>query len=122
MVKVSIIGHFANGEKNLYDGQTIKTHNVYNALYENIGKQNVMTLDTYGGLKFFVRMPIVLYKALIIAKNIYYCNLLFKKITPWIFISNFFGSFVSMFCFGIVIVKTPSLYSACASSAKARGQ
>lgn len=69
MMKVAIIGHFAFGHTYL-DGQTIKTHNVYNALYENIGKQNVMTLDTYGGLKFFVRMPIVLYKALIIAKNI----------------------------------------------------
>lgn len=32
------------------------------------------------------------------------------------FIVNFFGSFVSVFCFGIVIVNTPSLYSASASS------
>ena len=32
------------------------------------------------------------------------------------FISNFLGSFVSIFCFGIVIVRTPSLYWASASS------
>lgn len=68
-MKVAVIGHFAFGHTYL-DGQTIKTHNVYNALSENIGKQNVMTLDTYGGLKFFIRMPIVLCKALIEAKNI----------------------------------------------------
>lgn len=68
-MKIAIIGHFAFGHTYL-DGQTIKTHNVYNALSENIGKQNVMTLDTYGGLKFFIRMPIILYKALTSAKNI----------------------------------------------------
>ena len=68
-MKVAIIGHFAFGHT-YSDGQTIKTHNVYNALSENIGKHDVMALDTYGGLKFFIRMSIVLYKALAIAKNI----------------------------------------------------
>ncbi len=45
MNKICICGHFANGTKS-YDGQTIKTRNVYNQLIKKYGEENVSTIDT----------------------------------------------------------------------------
>ena len=43
-MNVGIVGHFAE-DKNIYDGQTVKTRNIYSALK---GKYNITKLDTYG--------------------------------------------------------------------------
>ena len=43
-MNVGIVGHFAE-DKNIYDGQTVKTRNIYAALK---GKYNITKLDTYG--------------------------------------------------------------------------
>lgn len=45
-MKFEIIGHFAKG-KNLNDGQTVKTRNLYNQLVEIYGKDEVGAIDTY---------------------------------------------------------------------------
>lgn len=50
MKKICIIGHFAFGKKML-DGQTVKTLNIYNALANELGEQNITCIDTYGGIK-----------------------------------------------------------------------
>lgn len=46
MTKILICGHFANGA-NSFDGQTIKTVNLYKELLEKYGKENVIISDTY---------------------------------------------------------------------------
>ena len=50
MKKICIIGHFAFG-KRMLDGQTVKTLNIYNALANELGEQNITCIDTYGGIK-----------------------------------------------------------------------
>lgn len=69
MFTATIIGHFAWKHQCL-DGQTIKTHNVYCALKEAIGDNNVGTIDTCGGLLFLLRLPMILLKVLCTSKNI----------------------------------------------------
>ena len=69
MYKVSVIGNFSFG-RNDHGGQTTKTHNVYNALCNVLGKDNVSAVDTFGGVRFFLRMPVVLWSALRTAQNI----------------------------------------------------
>lgn len=69
MFTATIIGHFAWGHQRL-DGQTIKTHNIYCALKESIGANEVKTVDTYGGVQFFLKLPIILLKVLYTSKNI----------------------------------------------------
>lgn len=46
MKKILICGHFANGA-NSFDGQTIKTVNLYKELLEKYGKDNIIISDTY---------------------------------------------------------------------------
>ncbi len=50
MRKVSVIGHFGFGF-DFYDGQTIKTKIINQALQEQYGKDQVLEVDTHGGLK-----------------------------------------------------------------------
>lgn len=69
MYKVTIIGNFSFG-RNDHGGQTTKTHNVYNALCNALGKVNVKAVDTYGGWRFLFRMPVVLWSTLRTAQNI----------------------------------------------------
>lgn len=69
MFTATIIGHFAWGHQRL-DGQTIKTHNIYCALKESIGANEIKTVDTYGGVQFLLKLPIILLKVLYTSKNI----------------------------------------------------
>lgn len=50
MYKVGICGHFG-GEKKYSDGQTVKTVSLYDELVYCYGVENVVKMDTYGGLK-----------------------------------------------------------------------
>ncbi len=47
MRKIAIVGHFADG-KDFNDGQTVKTRNVYKALTEQYGEQEIQKVDTCG--------------------------------------------------------------------------
>ena len=57
MSKILICGHFNNGQK-AYDGQTIKTINIYNELKKKYGNKNIIKIDTY----YIKRRPIYFIK------------------------------------------------------------
>lgn len=50
MAKIGICGHFG-GKNNFYDGQTVKTKIITEELTNIYGKNDVITVDTYGGIK-----------------------------------------------------------------------
>lgn len=50
MYKICICGHFG-GNKDFYDGQTIKTKNIYNALSKEYGEKEILKIDTYNWKK-----------------------------------------------------------------------
>ena len=47
-VKVSVLGHFGEGE-NLLNGQTVKTKITTEALEAQLGHRQVHKIDTHGG-------------------------------------------------------------------------
>lgn len=65
MKKVCIIGHFAFN-KQMLDGQTIKTINIYKALVDELGKDNVSCIDTHGGKKI---LPMLFFRSVVAAFN-----------------------------------------------------
>lgn len=69
MKKIGIIGHFGKGH-HLHNGQTVKTQVVYDTLTQFFNEKEIMTIDTRGGLKFFVKMPFVIFYTLATCKNI----------------------------------------------------
>lgn len=69
MSTVGVLGHFGVGH-NLANGQTVKTKNVYRALCNVYGAENISMYDTHGGIAFFARMPFVLLRAFITCKAI----------------------------------------------------
>lgn len=54
--KVGIIGRFGFG-KQLLNGQTIKTKTLADAVSGTLGKDKILYLDTYGGVKMLMRLP-----------------------------------------------------------------
>lgn len=69
MKKVCVIGHFGDNKK-LANGQTIKTKIVYDELEKKYLSENVGHIDTYGGIKFLLKLPMEIYKSLKNYKNI----------------------------------------------------
>lgn len=61
MNKLCVIGNFGSGNGS-YDGQTVKTHNTYQALCNILGTQNVTFINTNGGLK---KMPVLIFKTIL---------------------------------------------------------
>lgn len=61
MKKVCVIGHFGFG-KDMLNGQTIKTKTVTNVLEKHIGADQVIKIDTYGGVK---ALPLIVLKMII---------------------------------------------------------
>lgn len=66
---IGICGHYG-GKKKFFDGQTVKTQNLTNELVRVYGKNNVITIDTYGGKKKLVNCLKGLYKMLKNCDNI----------------------------------------------------
>lgn len=69
MKKVCVIGHFGFG-KELLNGQTIKTKIVTEELERQLGKKQVMKIDTHGGVKSLLKMPFQTFSALKKCDNI----------------------------------------------------
>lgn len=69
MKKAVIIGHFGFGY-NYSNGQTIKTQNLYNALTNIYGDEQIKPVDTHGGITSLVKAPFILLKAFLQSKNI----------------------------------------------------
>lgn len=69
MKKICIIGNFADS-LGLLNGQTVKTKIVYRELKKTFGYDEIMKIDTYGGIKTLIRTPVIVLNALINAQNI----------------------------------------------------
>ena len=69
MKKVCVIGCFAD-HLNLLNGQTVKTKIVYKEMNETFGCNEVMKIDTYGGIKTLFKTPLIILQALQNCENI----------------------------------------------------
>ena len=69
MKKVCIVGHFGFGE-NLLNGQTVKTKNITYELEKLCGKDNVIKIDTHGGMKKLFNIILKIFKAFKYSENI----------------------------------------------------
>lgn len=67
--KISVLGHFALNDIFL-DGQTIKTKNITEELQNQLGKEQVLIVDTHGRIKTILKAPFQVLKALINSKNV----------------------------------------------------
>lgn len=65
----AVFGHFGYGQ-NLLNGQTIKTKIVTEELQRQLGEDQVVCIDTHGGLKTLLRAPFQAISALKSSKNI----------------------------------------------------
>ena len=69
MKRVCVIGHFGFGH-DLLNGQTIKTKIIANEIEKNVGKDEIVRIDTHGGLTAILKIPFLLLYAIIFFKNI----------------------------------------------------
>ncbi len=67
--KISIIGHYGGG-KEFLDGQTVKTKVLTCELQNQLGKEQVVKIDTYGGKKTLLKAPFQVIKSLKKSKNV----------------------------------------------------
>lgn len=69
MRKIGVIGHFGHG-LDLLNGQTIKTKIVYEELISQYGGNEVLTVDTHGGIKTLVKLPVLLMILMFRCRNV----------------------------------------------------
>lgn len=69
MKKVTVIGHFGFGHEYL-DGQTVKTKILADELERRYGEEQVIKIDTHGGVKTLFKAPFQVIKAFVNSKNI----------------------------------------------------
>lgn len=91
MARVGIIGHFGYG-KELVNGQTVKTKTVTEGLRKQLGRENVITLDTDGGIK---KIPNILLECINMLKEADNVVIMpaykgLQILAPYIFIFNLF--------------------------------
>lgn len=72
MKKVGIVGHFGFGY-NLLNGQTIKVKILSEEFQEELGSENVMTVDTHGGIR---RIPAMIGNTIAVFKECENCMVL----------------------------------------------
>lgn len=92
--KVCVIGHFGFG-KELLNGQTIKTIIVAETLEEALGFENILKIDTHGGVK---SIPRLFFQTLSAARKCDHIITLFsdnglKVVLPMILFHRFFNKF-----------------------------
>lgn len=66
---IGVIGHFGLG-LDMLNGQTIKTKIVTNALEDRVGNDEVLKVDTHGGIKTYLKLPFEIIRLLKCCKNI----------------------------------------------------
>lgn len=69
MIKVAILGHFGFN-RNLLNGQTIKTKNLTSALAKKIGDEQILTMDTHGGVVALLKLPFQILRCLKKSENL----------------------------------------------------
>lgn len=91
MKRVGIIGHFAMGEEQL-SGQIVKTKIVTEELVDQLGEQEVVIIDTHGGIKTYISLPKKILKVMKRCENIvmFPAHNGIKIITPILMIENIF--------------------------------
>ena len=110
MKKVCIIGHFGFGY-DLLNGQTIKTKIVSAELKNVLGCDDVMEIDTHGGLSFYFKLPFLIFSALLKCRNVIIMpahnglrviapllamlNIFFRRNTHYIVIGGWMPSLIS---------------------------
>ncbi|MGN0646934.1 MAG: glycosyltransferase [Mogibacterium kristiansenii] len=114
MKKVCVIGHFGFG-KNLLNGQTIKTENVTRELEKQYGEDQIIKIDTHGGVKALPQLIMQMIEAFKHSENVVIfpahngvkifvplCNVLnaiFKRKVHYIVIGGWLPSFLNGKCF-----------------------
>ena len=69
MKRFCVIGHFGYGD-NLVNGQTIKTKIISKELCRQLGKENIITIDTCWKVRTIPLLILEIIRAIIICKNI----------------------------------------------------
>ncbi len=64
-----VIGHFGFG-KNMLNGQTVKTKILAAALEKALGEEQVMKIDTHGGVKALLKLPFQTFRAMRYCDNV----------------------------------------------------
>ena len=67
--KIGIVGHFG-GDREFYDGQTVKTKNLYRALQDHYEADNLKRLDTFGFRKKLIPFFFDTVKLIFSCKNV----------------------------------------------------
>ena len=70
MKKIAVIGNFGKQGESVADGQTIKTRILTSELQRVYGSEEVICINTYGGVKNLFKAPFQCLKALCGAKNV----------------------------------------------------
>lgn len=68
-VKASVLGHFGKN-LNLLNGQTVKTKILTEELENQLGKEQVLRVDTHGGKKTLIKAPFQVIKCLMKSENV----------------------------------------------------
>lgn len=91
MKKVGVIGHLGLG-LDLLNGQTIKTKIVTKELENKFGSEEVLKVDTHGGLASYLLLPFVILKALLLCQNVIILPAQngIKIIAPLLYVMNLF--------------------------------
>ena len=69
MKRVCVIGHFGFGH-DLLNGQTIKTKIVADEIEQNVGKDEIVRIDTHGGFIALIKLPFILLYSVAFFRNI----------------------------------------------------
>ena len=69
MKKVAVIGHFGFGHE-YFDGQTVKTKILTEEFCRCFGEDEVIKIDTHGGIKTLLQAPFQVIRALKNSKNV----------------------------------------------------
>lgn len=112
MKRICIIGHFAIN-KDIHNGQTIKTKVIADALAKHFGLSETLIEDTHGKWKFLLRLPIIIIRSLsrskhviimpaykgifFIAPLLYLTNLLFKRHLHYVVIGGWLPSYTQRY-------------------------
>ena len=114
MVIATLIGHLGN-ERQCLNGQTIKTRTIKEALDHHFGRENIHSIDTYGGLLFLLKLPFILLVALyhstniiilpaqrgikIISPILVFYNIFFKRKVHYVVIGGWLPKMLENSCF-----------------------
>ena len=91
MYKISVIGHFAEGD-NCLDGQTVKTKIMTQELQRVFGENNIHKVDTHGGVKKSISLCFKCIKTIKTSENIIILPAQngLRMIAPILYIFNIF--------------------------------